>query len=186
MDKQEEILKAALKLFVEFGFHGTPTSKIAKDAGVANGTLFHYYKTKDDLILALYTNIKTRLTEHIYSKASKDESLEIVFKSLFTNTLEWSQEHKAEFYFMQQFHISPFLSLIPHEEIMRQAKPHLDIIQAGIKNKVLKPLPPEFLFSLINSHIYGIDQYLNSSELSASKQKKLISDSFEILWNMIT
>jgi AcrR family transcriptional regulator len=39
LDKKEEILKTALKLFVEFGFHATPTSKIAKEAGIANGTL---------------------------------------------------------------------------------------------------------------------------------------------------
>ncbi|MES2512650.1 MAG: TetR/AcrR family transcriptional regulator [Bacteroidota bacterium] len=184
MDKQEEILKAALKLFVEFGFHGTPTSKIAKEAGVANGTLFHYYKTKNDLILALYTDIKTRLTEHIDSKASKNDSLKVAFKSLFINTLQWSQEYKQEFYFMQQFRVSPFILLIPHEDILRQAKAHLDI-QAGIKNEILKPLPAEFLFSLINSHIYGIDQYLSSTNLSDSKQQKLIEDSFEILWDMI-
>jgi AcrR family transcriptional regulator len=42
MDKQQEILSAALQLFVANGFHGTATSKIAKEAGVANGTLFHY------------------------------------------------------------------------------------------------------------------------------------------------
>ena len=82
MDKKEEILKTALKLFVEFGFHATPTSKIAKEAGVANGTLFHYYKTKDELILALYAHTKSHLTEYMYANASKDESLELVFKSI--------------------------------------------------------------------------------------------------------
>ena len=54
MEKREKILAAALNLFVEFGFHGTPTSKIAQKAGVANGTLFHYFATKEELVVALF------------------------------------------------------------------------------------------------------------------------------------
>jgi AcrR family transcriptional regulator len=185
-DKQAAILEAALKLFVEFGFHATPTSKIAKEAGVANGTLFHYYKTKDELILALYTDIKTRLAEHMYANVNQNDPLEQVFRTIFFNTLEWAQDHKEEFYFVQQFNLSTFLSLISQEEILKQAKPHLELIQHGIKNGVLKPLAPEFLYSLINSHIYGLSQYLTSANISAQKQKKLISDSFDMIWDMIT
>ena len=71
-DKRKEILSAALKLFVEYGFHGTPTSKIAAEAGVANGTLFHYYKTKEDLVIVLYNDIKDELNRYIISKTSCD------------------------------------------------------------------------------------------------------------------
>ena len=186
MDKKEEILKTALKLFVEFGFHATPTSKIAKEAGIANGTLFHYYKTKDELILALYAHTKSRLTEYMYANASKDESLELAFKSIYTNTIEWAQENKAEFYFIQQFSTSPFYGLISPEEITKQAKPHLDFLQAGIKAAVLKPLPVDMLYTLINSHIAGINQYLSSEEFSTPKQKNIINESFQLLWDMIT
>lgn len=185
-DKQAGILQAALKLFVQFGIHATPTSKIAKEAGVANGTLFHYYKTKDELILALYTDIKTRLIDHMYVNVNKNDGLEEIFRTIFLNTLEWAQDHKEEYYFVQQFNLSPFLSLIPQEEMLKQAKPHLDLIQSGIKNSILKPLPPEFLYSLINSHIYGLTQYLSSATISSQKQKKIINDSFDMIWDMIT
>ena len=186
IEKQQEILKAALKLFVAFGFHATPTSKIAKEAGVANGTLFHYYKTKDDLILALYTDVKLRLTEHMYVNVNKDDSLQEIFRTIFLNTVEWAQDHKEEYYFIQQFNMSPFLSLIPKEEITLQTKPSLDLIHSGIKNKILKPLPAEFLYSLFNSHIYGLSQYLFTTDLSAQKQKKVTNDSFEMIWDMLT
>lgn len=186
MNKKEELLKAALHLFTEFGFHATPTSKIAKEAGVANGTLFHYYKTKDELIKALYTDIKLRLTEHMYVNVNKEESLQERFKSIFLNIVEWTQEHKEEYNFVQQFNLSPFLSLIPQEEITRQAKPLLDLIQSGIKNKTLKQLPAEFLYSLINSHIYGLSQYLSATDISIQKQKKIIDDSFEMIWDMVS
>ncbi len=186
MDKKKEILKTALKLFVEFGFHATPTSKIAKEAGVANGTLFHYFKTKEELILDLYSQTKTRLTDYMYTNASKDESLELVFKSIYTNTIEWAQKNKAEFYFIQQFSTSPFYGLISPEEITKQAKPHLDFLIHGIKAAILKPLPVELLYILINNHVAGVNQYLSSEEFSASKQNKIINESFQLLWDMIT
>ena len=49
-EKEQKILDTSLKLFVERGFHGTSTAEIAKTAGVATGTLFHYFKTKEELI----------------------------------------------------------------------------------------------------------------------------------------
>lgn len=186
MDKIEEILKTALKLFVEFGFQATPTSKIAKEAGVANGTLFHYFKTKEELIVALYTHTNSRITEHIIDNVIKDESLELEFKSIYTNTIEWNQENKTEFYFIRQFSASPFYRLISSEEITKQAKPHLNFLQQGIKAAVLKPLPVELLYTLINSHIAGINQYLSSEDFSTTKQKKIINESFQLLWDMIT
>ncbi|HII99417.1 MAG TPA: helix-turn-helix transcriptional regulator, partial [Methanoregula sp.] len=57
-DKREAILNTALNLFVERGFYGTPTSLISKEAGVATGTLFFYFRTKEDLIDTLYLRIK--------------------------------------------------------------------------------------------------------------------------------
>ena len=56
--KKEQILTSALELFVTLGFHGTSTSAIAKNAGISNGILFHYFKTKEELITELYIEIK--------------------------------------------------------------------------------------------------------------------------------
>ncbi|MEZ4579078.1 MAG: helix-turn-helix domain-containing protein [Desulfobacterales bacterium] len=54
MSKKKKYLKPALLLFVENGIDKTPTSKIASEAGVATGTLFHHFKNKEDLVNSLY------------------------------------------------------------------------------------------------------------------------------------
>jgi AcrR family transcriptional regulator len=51
--RQWRILEAAIKVFSEKGFEGSRTSDIAKEAEVAEGTIFRYYKTKKDLLLGL-------------------------------------------------------------------------------------------------------------------------------------
>lgn len=52
-DKQISIISAAIEIFAEKGFAATTTSEIAKKAGVGEGTIFHHYKTKKDLLLAI-------------------------------------------------------------------------------------------------------------------------------------
>lgn len=185
IEKEQNILKAALKLFVEFGFHGTPTSKIAQEAGVANGTLFHYYKTKDDLILALYTDIKKRLGAFMYANTGKEKSFKETFTKIHENTLSWALANQPEFYFLQQFNTSPFLVMISPEEIKKQAQPHLELIQHGLKIKALQALSADLIYNMINSHIYGTYQYLSGNQIKGAKQKKIIHESGELLWKMI-
>lgn len=186
MDKVKEILAAALKLFVEYGFHGTPTSKIAQEAGVANGTLFHYFKTKEDLIIALYIDVKTRLAQHLIENVLPETTLKARIKNRYLQVMYWALEHSTEFRFIQQFHTSPFLSRLSMEEMYRQMKPDLDLIEEGIATKIIQPRPIDFIFSLFSNHIYGFNQYLSSANISADEQKKLIDDTFEMLWGMIT
>lgn len=52
-DKQEEILSAAVTVFAEKGFSASTTSEVAKAAGVAEGTIFRYFRTKKDLLTAI-------------------------------------------------------------------------------------------------------------------------------------
>ena len=51
--RREQILETALKLFAAQGFDGTSTRQIAKEAGIAEGLIFHYFPTKGSLLTAI-------------------------------------------------------------------------------------------------------------------------------------
>ena len=53
-DKRERILKAATKVFARKGFYATRVSEVAKAAGVADGTIYLYFQSKDDLLVSLF------------------------------------------------------------------------------------------------------------------------------------
>ena len=53
-DKRERILAAAERVFARRGFFAARVSEIAKDAGVADGTIYLYFKSKDDLLISLF------------------------------------------------------------------------------------------------------------------------------------
>ena len=120
MDKKEKIIEAALRLFVDNGFHGTPTSKIAQEAGVANGTLFQYFKTKDELVVALYISVKENMAEFIEKNNAKSDNLKEVMKSQFLASLFWALDNMVKFRFIQQFHTSPYVGKIEQDIIQNQ------------------------------------------------------------------
>ena len=186
MDKQQEILSAALQLFVANGFHGTATSKIAKEAGVANGTLFHYYATKDDLILSLYLHIKMEMSAYVESKMSPSDNFETKFRKQFVESLYWAMEHPNEFQYLQQIYASPYASMIKSEAIQQQLEKTCMEIQQAIDRKIIKPLPVDYIFMLMSSQLFGLNQYLRNANLTVKKQKEITIETFDLLWDMLT
>src|SRR5215475_11391393 len=53
-DKRERILSSAMRVFASKGFYGAKVSDIAEDAGVADGTIYLYFRSKDDLLISLF------------------------------------------------------------------------------------------------------------------------------------
>src|SRR5204862_6080317 len=60
-DKRGRIMDAAIKVFAERGFHTATVAEIARSAGVADGTIYLYFKGKDDLLLRLFYEKMTEL-----------------------------------------------------------------------------------------------------------------------------
>ncbi|TLS39177.1 TetR/AcrR family transcriptional regulator [Pseudalkalibacillus caeni] len=52
--KYDKIIDAAVKVIAEHGYHQAQVSKIAKAAGVADGTIYLYFKNKEDLLISLF------------------------------------------------------------------------------------------------------------------------------------
>ena len=61
IDKRNLILDTTLSLLSENGFHGTPISLIAEKANIGAGTIYRYFKNKEELINELFIEIKRRI-----------------------------------------------------------------------------------------------------------------------------
>ncbi len=61
--READIIQAATTLFASDGFHATSTRKIAAAAGVSEGTVFHYFSTKNALLLAILDDFYEQLIE---------------------------------------------------------------------------------------------------------------------------
>src|SRR5690606_26574522 len=105
------IFESTLRLIYEHGFHGTPISQIAAHANVATGTIYHYFTSKDELILELFKYCREKTNEHIFSldrQLSYRDRFFFVWKRLVTYYLE----HKEIFRFVEQFYSSPYFAIM--------------------------------------------------------------------------
>src|SRR5437879_9364086 len=59
--KRPRILEAAIRVFADKGFYNAKVSEIAREAGVADGTIYLYFKSKDDLLISLFEDRMERV-----------------------------------------------------------------------------------------------------------------------------
>lgn len=159
-DKREAILKTALTLFTERGFHNTPTSLIAKEAGVATGTLFHYFKNKEILINDLYLHIKKEMLDMLKGESTKISAIEDKLEFVWMNAVKWGIMHPKESLFFQQFASSPFISNLTREQAASQFEFIFDLIDEAIKTNKLKPMSKEFISTYFEGMVFTTIQYL--------------------------
>jgi TetR/AcrR family transcriptional regulator, fatty acid metabolism regulator protein len=82
-DKRERILDAAVRVLARKGFHATRVSEVAKAAGVADGTIYLYFDSKDELLVSLFEDRVERLlrfleTELPRAKTASDKLRRII------------------------------------------------------------------------------------------------------------
>ncbi|PLX77407.1 MAG: TetR family transcriptional regulator [Desulfuromonas sp.] len=106
-DKRTEILDAALVLFAENGFHGSPTSQLAQRAGVGVGTIYRYFSDKDELIRELYRDLKQKIGARI-DESTPDLSMQERYVRMMTKFINYFVQHRNEFRFMEQYYFSPY------------------------------------------------------------------------------
>lgn len=74
--KYDKIIDAAVKVIAKNGYHSSQVSKIAKEAGVADGTIYLYFKNKEDILISLFEEKMGRFVEKIQERLQEESSVE--------------------------------------------------------------------------------------------------------------
>lgn len=159
-DKRELIYEAAMKLFNEIGFDKTPTSQIAKEAGVAVGTLFHHFSTKEELVNALFLRCKDSYLLRVRRGLSDTDDFKGRVRCLFLNSVSWAVEFPGQYLFFTQYHNSRYILEGTHEAARQRFEPLLELVMEGVTDKELKPIPLDLLSSLAWSIITATSQHI--------------------------
>lgn len=116
--KRSALLQAALELFAEQGFNGSSTALIARRAGVASGTLFFHFKSKEELIHALFREVRMKMESQVLENFPAGTPLRERLLRTLANFLRYFLENPSEFKFAEQYHFSPLSDRgdVPPEE----------------------------------------------------------------------
>ena len=74
-ERRETVLRAAEEVFVERGIHGTPTTAVAKAAGISHAYLFRLFPTKNDLVVAVARRCHERILQTFADAAGNADAL---------------------------------------------------------------------------------------------------------------
>jgi AcrR family transcriptional regulator len=166
VDKRVEIMQSALKLIAERGFHGAPMAMIAGDAGVAAGTIYLYFESKDVLITELYNEVEGNLIATLQEGYSTERPIRDRFIYLGTTLFRYHVEHPLQFRYIQQYHNSPYGAALRRDRFLGktvESNIFIELMEQGIAQQVLKDLPLMAisaiafgpLFVLARDHILG-------------------------------
>lgn len=146
-DKQTAILDATLSLIAERGFHDTPMSLIAKEAGVSAGIIYHYFENKEALIQALYRTIKIEFAGVLTEAISPDKPMREQFRAMMRNMLLYFIRNPKSAAFLQQFTNSPLC--MPHleSEFAEYYAPLYEALAQAQREQIIKALPEQVFYA---------------------------------------
>jgi len=181
-DKQDRILQTALGLFAAKGL-AVPTAKIAKKAGVANGTLFNYFPTKQDLIDALYLNNKKEVAQLLLAGgAGKAKSLKESSFVVWNSYVRWAITNPLKHKVMNLFKTAHVLSPKVLAEADDIFKPLHALVQKGIKKGEVMNISLDYWYQIKAAQMgVSIDQALGRN-LKGKVLAAHIRTGFDIYW----
>lgn len=111
-EKRAAILDAALKTFVKRGYPETKVAEIAAGAGVAEGTLYNYFQSKEDLLLALFDEKWGEIIDAIKGRISRLDDPNDKLKAIFSTVVRMFKKNRqlAELFMIDVKQSSIFLT----------------------------------------------------------------------------
>jgi AcrR family transcriptional regulator len=179
-DKRNAILDAATRVFAERGLTAAPTSEISKQAGVAEGTLFTYFKTKDDLINALYREIKLELADAMMSGFPRKKSVRTRLRHVWDGYVSWGVKHPEQRKVLAQLQVSGMLS---KESIAAGGAPFVEM-QNMIRNAMGQHIfRTDLPIELISKTMAALaEATMDLIVLKPAMANKYRNSGFEIYW----
>ena len=148
-NKCDIILAATLSLLANRGFHGFSIRDVAKEAGVATGTVYLYFEDREDLIKKLHSQIIDTVGREVFSVPDQQSSLYQQFHSMCWNFWRLFKLQPDIILSKGQFdHLPLDLLHSRHEEAKVVLEPLFTFFLRGREQRALKDFPDEILFSL--------------------------------------
>jgi AcrR family transcriptional regulator len=182
-DKRNAILAAATRLFAERGLTAAPTSEISKAAGVAEGTLFTYFKTKDDLINALYREIKLELADAMMSDFPRKKHVRTRLRHAWDRYVNWGIAHPKQRKVLGQLQVSEVLTKKSRDAGSAPFVEFQIMVRDAIEQHVLRAdLPIELISRMLAA---SAEATIDLIALKRSMANRYRNGGFEIYWSGI-
>jgi AcrR family transcriptional regulator len=179
------ILESALELINENGFHGSPISKVAKNAGVAAGSIYTYFESKEELILGIYDYVTESIKNYISERDDDTLDFKTRFFNYWKNYTDFYDQNPSKHGFYNQFLNSPFYSEKSQQKPNDWHEWSNSFFRSGIDQGVIKNINPTVLAILVNSNIRSIVSINNNFKQKLASNNVNLAEISQLIWKGI-
>ena len=179
-DTRTRILDVALSLFVAEGFAATRTGDICKRAGISNGSLFHFFPTKEAIAVALYVEAIASYQSALIAALERGSTPAAALRGIVTAQCAWVQneEQRARFLFAQGAPDWSPEAAAAVGALNSRFRDSIEIWRAlPAQRRVLRKLTFEtFTAILLGPSLMSIRQWLRAGSVGPADQVNIFAD----------
>ncbi len=179
--KRNAILGGATQVVAEQGV-GAPTATIAKVAGVAEGTLFTYFATKDELLNRLYLELKSELSEAMVPAAGKGDNARDRLRLGWQQYVRWGVTYPEKRRVLAQLGVSDRITEQTKAAGMRAFPEITALLQESVASGALRKVLPAIAGAIVASLAETTMDFMARDPSHADDYE---ASGFEAFWNAI-
>jgi AcrR family transcriptional regulator len=196
---EEKILNTAREVFLVRGKSAARMEEIAREAGVNKALLHYYYRSKDNIFRAVFTQVARELLKSILQKVDFDKPLEELLRDFVTNHINVIRKGRKIFQFffselwMNRDEVLPlFREVLQGEEIPVYVR-FFERIDQGVRKGEIRPVDPfHLLMNILSLDVFyfiAAPLFYSMSGFPTEKQKELeearADEVFRFVWESI-
>ena len=181
-DKRSAILAAATRIIVTEGLSAS-TASIAQEAGVANGSLFTYFATKNDLFNQLYLELKVEMALAAMNGHRETVELRDQLSRVWRQWMDWAFTFPEKRRALAQLGVSDAITPPTRMAANKAMAGAAELMEQVRANGSMRNTSMTFVLGLMNSVAEATMDYMAQDPASASKHG---TAGFEALWRMVS
>ena len=181
-DKRSAILAAATRTIVTLGL-SAPTAGIAKEAGVANGSLFTYFATKTDLLNELYLELKIEMGSAAMKDFEESDDLRDQMFHVWQNWTDWALSFPEKRRALAQLSVSDEITTETRIRANKAMEGAAKLMERVRTSGFMRKTPMAFALTLMNSVAEATMDFMAQDRANANKHCRT---GFDALWRMVS
>jgi TetR/AcrR family fatty acid metabolism transcriptional regulator len=173
-NKYHQILEAAVKVFAKQGFHQSTIAQIAKEAGVADGTIYLYFKNKDDILVQFFSYRTKQVFESFREEVDRAETSADKLRNLVRRHLaEFQRDRDGAVVYQVETHQN---SRLAEEQIREMSQMYRDLISEIVEQGQQEgTIRKDLYVGLVKRFIIGAVDEVISTWLHSNGEYDLVS-----------
>lgn len=182
-NKIVDIQQAAMKLIIKTGFVGLKMAEVAKEAGIATGTLYIYFKDKEALINQAYIATKQEIAKVLLSPDNQGANFYESFRRMWFAYIRFCMSEPEKMFFVEQFLHSGYLSEVTVTAGEHCFQPFTQFVEAAQEQGLLRKDTVEILKAQLMGPIHEFVKL--GLEKGMPWLESQLESGFEMAWEAV-